>query len=510
MAIISGNVFYDANRTGTATTPVSSVAIALQDINTGMFVAAETTPSGEFSFSGILSGTYNISVAWGIAGAAPSPVDFGSATWGQHINSATPPITAAPNPAPQATNLDFLSQSTYQVVYTGADITGLVFRLGPVIYTPMNIIPAGVVVDPENLLDDADEGTFGSFEQGSIINRGALPVPPYPGLVPDFTYTLPDPTVYIPNDGEYGIQNVMTDNRSNVLGSWWRVADKTTGNETGRFLICNGDNPGTSWFHTQVTVKPDTYYLFSGWFLNMFKAPGYEPPHFGVRVTNPNGEVVFYGKMDSEIPLRTDMPEWKELGAIIHTDDYTELIIEFLSEGPAAWGNDFCADDISLREIHIPNPEPPIIKIEKEADKYCLTKDKEVTFTIKVENESDEQISDIIFMDRFPCCLAFTQGTVEIDGLSQPTYDPSIGFKFDLTPHQATTIKFKAHAICYKPQGELTCNRAKVTYPYRIIEGGVPVEFVVVSEPACVYIARYYKDRHGDIWSLPKKGGSHE
>jgi len=30
-------------------------------------------------------------------------------------------------------------------------------------------------------------------------------------------------------------------------------------NETGRFMIINGDKPGTSFFRTTVDVKPDTF-----------------------------------------------------------------------------------------------------------------------------------------------------------------------------------------------------------------------------------------------------------
>jgi uncharacterized repeat protein (TIGR01451 family) len=362
----------------------------------------------------------------------------------------------------------------------------------------MNIIQPDVVVDPTNIMNCADDGTFGGFEQGSTIDRGDPE--PYLGLVPDFTYVLPDPAEFVPNDGQYGIQNVMTNNRSNVLGSWWRIADHTTGRETGRFMIVNGDNPNSSFFRTTVTVKPNTYYLFSGWFLNMFKVTGYAPPRFGVKVTDTDGNLVYYADLGSQIPERTDMPEWKQKGAVIRTDDYTMLTIEFLSEAPKAWGNDYCVDDVSLNEIIIQPPEPPCMEITKEADADCLDYGEEVLFTITVTNKRDTQMSSVAFKDVLPKCLGFIAESVTIDGTAFPTYDPNAGFNFDLYAGQTKVIEFMAKPTCY-PEGGTVCNTATVIYPYVIIEGAPPVEYRVDSEPVCIHISRYYK-KDGAIWIL--------
>jgi uncharacterized repeat protein (TIGR01451 family) len=234
----------------------------------------------------------------------------------------------------------------------------------------------------------------------------------------------------------------------------------------------------------------------------MFKVAGYEPPHFGVKITDQNGELFYYADLGVQVPEREDVPEWKELGAILHTEGQTLLKIEFLSEGKQAWGNDFCVDDVSLREVLIPEPDPPQVKIAKKADKTCLTGMKNAVFTITVENASDTQIKNISFKDVLPLSLGFEKGSVTVDGVSYPNYDPNIGFSFNLPAGQTAVIEFKASAISY-PHGGTVCNKAVVTYPYSVIEGGVPVEFVVKSKPVCLKIAQIYKGDDGEFWILP-------
>ena len=67
----------------------------------------------------------------------------------------------------------------------------------------------------------------------------------------------------------------MTNSLSSEIGAWWRIADHTTGNETGRMMIVNGFNPGAVFFRATVNVQPNTNYLFTSWILNLFKVTGF-------------------------------------------------------------------------------------------------------------------------------------------------------------------------------------------------------------------------------------------
>jgi hypothetical protein len=76
----------------------------------------------------------------------------------------------------------------------------------------------------------------------------------------------------------------MNDAMSNVIGAWWRISDRSTGNETGRMMIVNEDNPGSIIFRTTVAVVPNQTYLFSTWIMNLFRAEGFPGSELAVRI----------------------------------------------------------------------------------------------------------------------------------------------------------------------------------------------------------------------------------
>ena len=130
------------------------------------------------------------------------------------------------NPPIGSTNLDGTTPNTLLITVAGSDITNQNILNGPVIYTPIeNILDSCVSVSNINLITDADNGTFGFFPPGTPSNTGPE-IEPYPNVTPDFTYVVPDPTKFTPLDGEYTVQNIMTNAMSNVIGAWWRIADQ--------------------------------------------------------------------------------------------------------------------------------------------------------------------------------------------------------------------------------------------------------------------------------------------
>jgi len=489
MASIIGTVGFVPNRMASTIVSVafSDVTIILQD-NLGAPIATTISDvTGAWAFNDLVSGDYIVTMD-------------------------TPPISAAPSPPVVATNLDFMSQRTYIVTINEVSQTSIRFLLGPVIYSPMNALPDDVIVDPVNIMSCADYGTFGSFKPGTPINTGANPEP-YPDNVPYFEYVLPDPAEFTPDDGQYTIQNVMTNNRSNVLTSWWRVSDHTAGDETGRYMLVNGDYPSTVIFSTTVDVKPNTYYLFSGWFLNIYTSLDYGHPHFSLKVTDPKGKIHYLADLGLQIPEHQDAPEWKQIGAILHTDKCTTLTFEFISEQEHTWGNDYCIDDISLNEVMIPDPE--FLMVLKTADKVCLTSKDEITFTIEVDNILSQEVDSILLRDNLPGCFSFKQGSVVINDVSYPDYDPVVGFNVDLASGDSVVVEFVATVDSF-PVDDIdygrgvACNTATVIYDYSVIEGGIPVEYRVVSEPVCINVVQVYRNIDGNIMVLGAAKGESE
>lgn len=249
MPTISGRVAFDRDRSATINpgdSGLANIPVVLQNTATNVRLVVLTDANGNYSFENVPNGDYRIVEAYGTTGGVPTPGDFNTAVVGPIPVGEDPPISFATNPPPGSTNLDSVTPNTLLVTVSGADLTNQDFLDGPVIYTPIEDIPDPCVsVSDTNLIDAANNGTFGFFSPGTPANTGA-PTEPYPGVTPDFTYVLPDPSTYTPTDGEYTVQNIMNDAFSNNLGAWWRIADHTAGDETGRMMVVNGFNPEQS------------------------------------------------------------------------------------------------------------------------------------------------------------------------------------------------------------------------------------------------------------------------
>ncbi|MBU5299074.1 DUF11 domain-containing protein [Clostridium sporogenes] len=479
MATISGRVVFDRDRSATINagdSGIANVPVVLQNTASGLRLVVLTDANGNYSFINVPNGDYRIVQSFGTPGGVPTPGNFNNAVVGPVPVGTNPPISFVTNPPPGSTNLDSLTPDTLLVTVTGEDLTNENFLDGPVIYTPIqNILDPCVSVSNVNLINVADNGTFGFFPPGTPANTGA-PVEPYPGVTPDFTYVLPDPTKFTPLDGEYTVQNIMTNAMSNQIGAWWRIADHTTGNETGRMMVVNGFNPGAVFFRDVVSVQPNTNYLFSSWILNLFKVTGFPNPELGVRILGSNGDVLYSATLGAQIPVNINAPEWKQIGTVINSQNNTSLTVEFLSEGPAVIGNDYAIDDVSLNEIQIPLFIPV-----KTVSTPVANVGETVTYTVTLENTCTSPLTNVFFKDNVPNGLSFVPGSVTVNGVSDVTLDPNIGFSIpDILGGSTATVTFEA-IVNTVPTPNPTLNTATINYSYTPVEGGIENNFTVNS-----------------------------
>lgn len=486
MATVSGRVVFDRDRSATINagdSGLANVPVVLQNVTTNVSLVVLTNSNGDYSFINVPNGNYRVVESYGAVGGVSTPGDFNNAVVGPFAIGVNPPISFAANPPAGSTNLDSVTPDTLIITVSGADIPNQNFLNGPVIYTPINTeLDSCVTVSDVNLIDAASDGTFGFFPQGTLANTGA-PVEPYPGVTPDFAYVLPNPNTYTPDDGEYTVQNIMNNAFSNNLGAWWRIADHTTGNETGRMMVVNGFNPGSVFFRDEVVVQPNTNYLFSSWILNLFKVNGYANPALGVRITGENGDVLYSETLGTQIPVNTNAPEWKEIGTVFNSQDNTNIIVEFLSEGPAAIGNDYAIDDISLFEIEIPEFIPV-----KSVDTPIASIGETVTFTITLTNTCTSSLTNVFFKDIVPDGLEFLPQTVTVNTVPEFNADPDVGFSLpDVAGGESVTVTFDALVVSL-PMQNPTFNEATINYFYTPVEGGINVEFTVNSNAVPVEV----------------------
>ncbi|MGG5462112.1 cell surface protein [Clostridium sp. B9] len=475
MPNVSGRVVFDANRSASidfGDTGLENIPVVLQDVNTGNRLVVLTDFSGNYTFTNVPNGIYRIVEAYGTLGGIPTPGDFSGAIVGVVPIGEDPPITSAINPPPGATDIDSLSPNTLFITVAGADISNQNFLDGPVIYTDIGeILDPCTTINPTNLITAADNGTYGTEPAGSTINT-APAVDPYPGIASGFSYITPLPPATRPIDGTYTIQNISGLMAINASNTWWRIADHTAGDETGRFQAIGGSNPGAVFFQETINVMPNTNYLFSAWILNLIRRNGFAEPKLGVEILDQGGGVLYQQTLGSAIPASILAPEWKEIGTALNSQGNSQLTVRFTSEGPAATGNDYAIDDIAFREVDIPTFTPI-----KSINKNIADIGEIVTYTVTLENDCENDLTNVTFQDIVPNGLTFEAGTVTVNGVINPALDPNVGFSVpDIQGLNTTIITFDARVDSI-PVPNPTDNTANMTYEYTPITGGIPNQF---------------------------------
>jgi len=486
MINITGHIYFDRDRTANVQgglNGIANVTVVLQDVNTLRRIGVYTDNAGQFAFHEVPEGQYRIVEAYGEPAVA-SPANFAPAAQVGPVPVATvPPIFYAPNPPLGASDLDCVTPNTILVTAGTDNISNQNILNGPVLYSPIMLkLDSCAVVSAINLIDVADFGTMGAFAPGTYANSGASPNP-YPGLAPDFTYMLPVPHEHVPDDGEYTLQNIMSNSASNDLGAWWRIADHTTGNEQGRMMVVNGFDPGAVFFIDTIDVVPHKNYMFSAWILDMFRSVGYANPAFGVEIVDENDEILYAQHLGELIPVHEDFPEWRQIGTVINSKDNTRLTVKFISEGPAALGNDYAIDDVSFNEIDL-----PLFRPVKTASESRVNVGETVTYTVTIENTCTMPMANVFFFDNIPDGMVFVPGSVIINNTPDLLANPNTGFTLpNITAGQTATVSFMAEAVAV-PAINPTINTAKINYDYTPIEDGVPDTFTTESNEVRVLI----------------------
>ena len=209
---------------------------------------------------------------------------------------------------------------------------------------------------------------------------------------------------------------------SSEIGAWWRIADHTQGNETGRMMIVNGFNPGSVFFRDTVAVQPNTNYLFTAWIMNLFKVTGYPNPELSVRILDEDDNVLYSAPLGILIPPNVNAPEWKQIGSVINSQDNTSLTVEFLSEGPEVIGNDYAIDDVAFQEIQIRQFTPV-----KTVSASSVSVGEVFDYTVTLTDTCANPLTEVFFRDLLPVGVTFVPGSVRVNRATFPSANPNTG-----------------------------------------------------------------------------------
>ncbi len=473
MATINGRLMYDWYRSTIASASLEGIAnvpIVLQNLSTKETLAVYTDSGGNYSFINVPNGNYQMVEYYGYNGVLTTPGDFRNATIKDLLTTAvTPPISYIPSPASGSTHLDCTSPNTLLITVNNTDIDNYILN-GPVKYIPIEeVMDHNVTILDPNLITIAQNGTFGFYSPGTASYTFATST--YQGVGEGFGFVS-----RVPKDGEYTIENITSATASGY--TWWAFADHTTGNETGRSMVINGDNPGGLIFNETITVKPNTYYLFTAWILNMIKRSGYQAPALGVRIIDGNGEVLVDRTLGQEIPANRYIPEWVQIGSVIQSGNNTSITVQFVSQGPSAIGNDYALDDVVVKEVDINSVSIPLLK---EISTTYAQVNEIVTYTLSFKNTYDFEMTNLKFKDIIPFGLKFIEGSVTINGITEASFNPNVGFSLpDIISGKTVVIAFKA-LVTSIPDVNPTINMGELSYDYTFIKGSIPSSFIINS-----------------------------
>ena len=80
----------------------------------------------------------------------------------------------------------------------------------------------------------------------------------------------------------------------------------------------------------------------------------------------------------------------------------------------------------------------------KSVDKAFAVAGDILTYTSVIKNTGSVPVTDVVFKDNIPVGTTFVDGSVTIDGVSYPAYNPQVGFfAANLTPQASVTVVFQ-------------------------------------------------------------------
>lgn len=112
------------------------------------------------------------------------------------------------------------------------------------------------------------------------------------------------------------------------------------------------------------------------------------------------------------------------------------------------------------------------LSLAKTVDKMYATMGDVLTYTVVVTNNGNINANSVIFTDNLQSDVTFNAGSVKVNGTTQPSYDPTIGFSLgNIAPLISVTVVFTVTVI-QNPTHASVLNYAVGTFTYQVDPNG--------------------------------------
>lgn len=168
-------------------------------------------------------------------------------------------------------------------------------------------------------------------------------------------------------------------------------------------------------------------------------------------------------------------------------DDYIQNIINVKYKDAMCSGYNFNVEGTKI----------PIIRIDvctrKSADKVCASKGDTLRYSVNIKNNSNVDITNVIFYDTLPAMLTLKENTIFINGVPAQVESLSNGVNLGTISKNTTLIIEFETTIPNNSLACIVCNRALVEYEYAVQYNSTIIKSIGESESnnICTKIMSY-------------------
>ena len=128
------------------------------------------------------------------------------------------------------------------------------------------------------------------------------------------------------------------------------------------------------------------------------------------------------------------------------------------------------------------------ITVTKSTNKIYATVGDTINYTVNIKNTGSVNDTNMSFNDLVPGSTSFVPGSVSVNGIIQPSFDPNVGFPLpDLIPNAINLVSF-AISVNSLPTSGKVINTASVTFSYKLSPTDPTVTITTNSNSVTTFI----------------------